>query len=370
MRCMVCGSEIPDGSPFCNVCNATMPQSAKLPVIPNRRMGAVQADGTAPSMGAEPSYGGRPLMGAEPPYGGRQPMGAEPPYGVKTPFDERPPMGSDIPDGGRPPMGQGPSNGKNPPPGGRTANSPRPKDDKTKASGGGTNKALLITLIVLLAVCVIGLGVGTVFFVKQVKKADQLTADKNALESSVQALETENAEMKNTVETFEEEKAAWDEEKETLNSDISEKETEIRNIRAELNQAKSDLQSEQEKTASLQSQLNEQSNNAAKVGEVYNRIDQLDEPDGTYYANRNVVVMKKGEGVSLAVHFSHTSSCKISYKGSNADVCTGEWSDSWFDNNNSIYLNLRAGYTTGYSILTFSNNINSSTFQVVVFVID
>ncbi|MBR0146128.1 MAG: hypothetical protein IJM25_05630 [Eubacterium sp.] len=134
--------------------------------------------------------------------------------------------------------------------------------------------------------------------------------------------------------------------------------------------AKGDLQSEQEKTASLQSQLNEQSNNAAKVGEVYNRIDQLDEPDGTYYANRNVVVMNKGEGVSLAVHFSHTSSCKISYKGSNADVCTGEWSDSWFDNNNSIYLNLRAGYTTGYSILTFSNNINSSTFQVVVFVID
>ena len=103
MRCMVCGSEIPDGSPFCNVCNATMPQSAKIPVIPNRRMGAVQADGTA--------------------------------------------------------------------------NSPRPKDDKTKASGGGTNKALLITLIVLLAVCVIGLGVGTVFFVKQVKKADQLTDD-------------------------------------------------------------------------------------------------------------------------------------------------------------------------------------------------
>ena len=357
-KCIVCGMDIPDGYTSCNVCGTPImqndtPTATEKEDTPNEPeeedIHSEQVEPEEPGMELTPSNDQMPRTGFGPippqsfmndepaKISGSEGIASENQM-IKPTFD--------------PSIQQSVS------------------EEEDRVVKKGKSKPLLIVMGVLLFLCVAGLGVGGYFFYDQSHKKKELEDEKSTLETSIQTLQTENANMKTTVEKLQKDKEAWDEEKETLNSTIKEKESEIKNIRAELNQANSDLQTEQDRASSLQSQVNDLNNNASKVTELYNQISQLDKPDGSYYSNRNVVILKKGESTSLTVRFVNNSKATVSYSSSNSSVATGKWDGSWFDNNNSSYLTITAGYTSGTSTLTFTNTVNSKSFQVLVIVTD
>ncbi len=99
---------------------------------------------------------------------------------------------------------------------------------------------------------------------------------------------------------------------------------------------------------------------AAKSGNVGRASSQF------YVDNGIVVVSKndKNQKITLTTAFSAASTIDVSYSGSSAELSFDN--DNWYDSTTMTVVPHRKGVT----VATFSNDINSKTFKVIIIVVD
>ena len=146
-----------------------------------------------------------------------------------------------------------------------------------------------------------------------------------------------------------------------LNQTLSETQAELESVTEEKDSLKKDIRD-------LNSELGKLSEVEQEIDTIYKGIRELTVPNKTFYTNQNAVVLKRGERREILVHLTSNSSYTVSSKADNS-IATGKWNGS-FDSSNNAVFTVTAGDTVGSTLFTFTNNINSLSIQVRVFVID
>lgn len=150
-------------------------------------------------------------------------------------------------------------------------------------------------------------------------------------------------------------------EKKQAESLLSDKESEIEALNEELKETKKER--DQYKTDSGKLAVSER-----MLKDMKNQLRNLNQPSGTmFYPNKNVIVLKKKETANAIITLNSRGTM---YYSSNNNVVEGEWNKNWFNNNKSDYIYFKAGNTTGTTTFTFTNSINSDSFQILVYVVD
>ena len=322
MNCRFCNAFIPDGNTICMNCGA--------PVTPENGAPGIPAPGgnVPPALsGGGPGY---PEAFGQPPV---------PPNPYMLPAG---PMDQSMNPGNQPPL----------PPSG-----PAPKKPKAPKSGG--SKVPVIILSVVLGLFAVALGLGIFFYFK---KSGEWDDEKAALENDKAGLSSQLTTANSSLTNV---KSELQSTKDALNS----KNTEITNLQKEKQKLQNEIGDLQTRNADLQADLNKKGNAEASLSGFYTGIRGLNVPEKEYYASKNVVILKKGESEKVIVRCVSNTKMTVTYQTDNNYV-TASWNKDWYDNNCSCTINLTAGYSAGTTMVTFTNNVNSRSFQIMAIVID
>ena len=219
----------------------------------------------------------------------------------------------------------------------------------------------MVIFAVLFALAAAAIGVGTYLFLKEKK-------DNKDLKAQVENCEAEIDEKDDQISNLEDDVKDYVQKQNNLQNEIVELTNEKDQLANDLATAQNDSSAAQKEIAEYKKQAED---NAKELQGIYSDIDKLQDPNRTFYANRNVIVLQKGANDNIPVTLSGASgnftfNCNSNNK--NVDV---KWENDWLnEGKNAICsLTITAGNATGKTVLTFTNTMNSDSFQVIVFVI-
>ncbi|MBR3039713.1 MAG: zinc-ribbon domain-containing protein [Lachnospiraceae bacterium] len=332
MICSSCGREIPDGSTFCVVCGAQF-----TPTVPDyNQIGSTVAAGmgtdynqvgstVAAGMGTDYNQVGSTVAaGMTADY---SQVGSTVAAGMGTADYGQ--IGSTVAAGMTADFSQANGNVGNTQQGVPAA-TPAPAAAPAKS---GFNK-LMIPVIALGACLLLALGGIAFLFLFFSPKYKNLQNENSNLQSENSSLE----------------------------STISSKDSEISNL-------KSNVSSLTQERDNLQAEMEEYSVSAELYEEMINDIRNMKRPNNTYYSNRNVIVLGKGQTASIMVTLDKATSFTIRFDSDNK-LCSAKWNNDWFNNNKSCTLTFTAGYDEGKTVFKFTNSETADTFEVLVYIVD
>ena len=148
----------------------------------------------------------------------------------------------------------------------------------------------------------------------------------------------------------------------SLESTISSKDSEISNLKTNV----SNLTQERD---NLQAEVDEYSVSAELYAEMMEDIRNMKKSNTTYFSNRNVIVLKKGQTANIMVTLDKATNFSVRFDSDNKLV-SAKWNNDWFNNNKSCTLTFTAGYDEGKCVYTFSNSETADKFEVFVYVVD
>ena len=207
----------------------------------------------------------------------------------------------------------------------------------------------MVIFAVLFGLAAAGLGVGSYFFFKQKGDHERATAQlEDRLEERANKLEEQQGEIE-----------------------------ELQSKNKTLEQSNSDLKGSLTTALQQRDEYQKQAEDAAKnVGDLTNQTilgEIATYPAGNekFFATKNVVVLHKGESETIKVGFLSSGQFTV-YWNSDNRLITPTWQQDWaYEGNLGICsITFLAGNTTGKTMITFTNNVNSETFKLVVYVID
>jgi flagellar basal body-associated protein FliL len=234
---------------------------------------------------------------------------------------------------------------------------PAPKKPKAPKSGG--SKVPVIILSIALGLFAVALGLGIFFYFKKSGEWDDEKA----------SLETEKASLTSQLTTANSSLTNVKSELQSTKDALSSRDTEITNLKKEKQNLEVEIGDLQTRNADLQADLNKKGNAEASLSGFYTGIRGLNDPEKEYFASKNVVILRKGESEKVVVRCVSNTKMTLTFQTNNNYV-TASWNKDWYDNNCSCTLNLTAGNSTGTTLVTMTNNINSYSFQIMAIVID
>ena len=370
MICTVCGKEFPDGSSFCTNCGA--PISAMSAAAP-----AAEEFKTVAPAGYQDAIAPEPVpvatdefkTVAPAAYQDAVPAPAPAPVPAPAPAPEpiQPTVGvapaAPAPDVIQPTVGVAPAPAPEPiqPTVGVTATqdfagttsaaapfvaqpapAPAPAAAPAKKKGGNAKFIVpIIILVVLLFFTFIGMIVGFALFAGKNKALNEANLQ-------IAELEAENSD---------------------LSAQVSTKDSKINSLTNDLNNTKSELETAKQEAEEYRLEAENAGTYKKDLNQMINDIRGIKLANPIYYATRNVIVLKKGESVNVPITLNQTGKFNFTYNKDNS-IVTPTWKNDWSNGGKTCTIDLKAGYTTGRTKLTFTNSLTSDSFDIIVFVVD
>ena len=206
----------------------------------------------------------------------------------------------------------------------------------------------MVIFAVLFGLAAAGLGVGSYFFFKQKNDHEMKTEDlEERLEDRKQKLEEQYAEIE-----------------------------ELQGKNKSLEQSNSDLKGSLTTALQQRDEYKKQAEDATKnAGDLNNQtilaeIDKYAPANSKYFATKNVVVLHPGETETIQVGINYRGKFTV-YWNSDNRLVSPTWKQDWeYQGDIGICsISFTAGNNTGRTTVTFTNDVNSETFQVVVYII-
>lgn len=131
-----------------------------------------------------------------------------------------------------------------------------------------------------------------------------------------------------------------------------------------------DLKAAVEDLATAEKKLDQIQKEQAQTKKELDRFSELSKLCGygtdNFFADKYILVLKKSETKNVAVHWKADASGSVSWDNSDTGKATCKWADEWSDSTTIDVI--VTGQSSGYSILTFTNDVNDDTFDVLVIV--
>ncbi len=357
MYCKFCNAYLDDDAVFCLNCGAPVSSNGgDMPkIIVPEGMGSVpqqmppQGVSTVPVQAQQGGYG-------------------QPPVGREAPVRQTPPIRKE------PPMRQAPAKPAAQPKSG----SGRPSGSSKK---NGKAKIAIIILSAALFVCLVTIGIGLYQYFSDngnwgkersrlMSERANLTGDLEVTQSDLDSTNKNLADTKSELETTKKNLETTKTELETANTNINSLNEQVSSLTKEKQELEKQVKSLTEEKDKIQTELDKKSEIEQKLTTLYSNIRGLDSTDKNYYSSKNVLILKTGETKRITVHMagSDEAPADFGFDTSNS-IVSAKWND-WQDNNTSCSLDITAGNSAGTSLITFTNSVDSSSFQVLAVVID
>ena len=222
-----------------------------------------------------------------------------------------------------------------------------------------TFKAAFIIALVLFLLSVAANGVLAVAHLNQSGTID-------SLQEEVENKEDDN---KKTEKELKSAKKELTEANEALDSARSE----LDSVISELSSTKSSLNAANDTVSELRDELRVKTEQANSANDVYSDIYYMNYAGSRFFANKNVIALKVGESETVTVFLRNPGSqWRFYYNYIRDNNTSGTWMENWTTNSNITFTDIRidAGWTTGYAKLTFTNDVTSDSFDILVYVYD
>lgn len=135
-------------------------------------------------------------------------------------------------------------------------------------------------------------------------------------------------------------------------------------------QTDKDLQAAEEKLSTAEEMLDQVQKEQVQTKKELDSLSELSNlcSYGTdnYFADKYILVLSKSETKNVAIHWNGSGT--MTRHDSDTGKATCKWADDWTDNTTIDVI--VTGQSSGYSILTFTNDVDDDTFNVLVIVKD
>lgn len=181
--------------------------------------------------------------------------------------------------------------------------------------------------------------------------------------------------LQEEVENKEDDNKKAEKELKSAKKELTEVNEELDSVRSELSSTKSSLNDAKDTVSQLQYELQEVTAqaNANSADDVYSDVYYMNTAGSRYFANKNVIALKVGESETVTVFLRNPGSkWSFYYNYVRTNNTSATWSENWTTDSTLTFTELRidAGWTTGYAQLTFTNDVTSDSFDILVYVYD
>lgn len=182
--------------------------------------------------------------------------------------------------------------------------------------------------------------------------------------------------LREEIEDKEDDNKKTEKDLKNVKKELTDANEELDSVRSELSSTRSSLSAANDTVSQLQDELREKTAQIAQANsakDVYSDIYYLNGAKTRYFANKNVIALKTGESETITVFLRNPGSKWYFYYTSNRNNnTTATWSENWTTDSSITFTDIRidAGWTTGYAVLTFTNDVTSDSFDVLVYVYD
>lgn len=228
------------------------------------------------------------------------------------------------------------------------APAPAPTPEKTPKKKSSAGKVIAVILLCL--VCAASMGLNAYQYITG-------NAEKNDLTSQLKAMTKNAKDLQDDVEDLQKDVDRQSETIRDLNESIAEKDETILTQEASITALQDDLADAQKRADAFDLICNELRDQNVGYGSSY------------YYAGTGILIMDKWNSDQFFVIADWDSAVTVSLKESTG-VVDAKWGDDWYGDNDTIDVYVTSTGVTGVDIITFTNDVDSKTFKVLVIVTD
>lgn len=214
----------------------------------------------------------------------------------------------------------------------------------------------MIIFIILFALAAAGLGVGAYLYMKQ----------KSDLNTKIEDRDKTIEEKEDEISDLEEQVTEYADKEEVLKNDKVNLEQNITQLQENVNSLTNDLEAAKKERDDYKGQVDASAN---ELKDLYGALQKMVPPTTTYFASKNVIVLKPGATDTIMVSLRTTGTFTVTFNSDNKDA-SAKWTNQWTDDGSlhSCPLTFTAGSKPGRTVFTFTNNKTSDTFQIIVII--
>ena len=173
-------------------------------------------------------------------------------------------------------------------------------------------------------------------------------------------------EKEDEISDLEEQVTEYADKEEVLKNDKTNLEQNITQLQENVNSLTNDLEAAKKERDDYKGQVDASAN---ELKDLYGALQKMVPPTTTYFASKNVIVLKPGATDTIMVSLRTTGTFTVTFNSDNKDA-SAKWTNQWTDDGNlhSCPLTFTAGSKPGRTVFTFTNNKTSDTFQIIVII--